>query len=236
MEGPWEVTRPLAHPAGVPEPGPRMGHTTTYLPTTQRLVVVGGSDGSDLLRNGRELLQEVFFLRLGDHNNNTTMRWSLPSAVHPLAPTGQERTFTGRTHTAHLINDNQILLFGGNCQLSDAVGLLRVNPQANAVGFHPLDRLDRRRPGPRLSHAAVAFGSSMLVHGGWCEYEKGDLHRLCLTPALALTGDEGWEGLNTLDLNAQAAYMSSDGEGEDDEDDDSTYHGSEEEEEEEMEH
>lgn len=89
---------------------------------------------------------------------------------------------------------SKVIFFGGDARLSDAVGLLEVEEVVQwvggqkerrkgvyKVGFSPLRSLTRR-PSPRLSHASVLVGDTLLVHGGWCEYERGDMHSLCLAP------------------------------------------------------
>ena len=43
------------------EPSPRFGHSCTYHPRTNSLIIIGGSDGTDLVRNGEEL-REVCLL------------------------------------------------------------------------------------------------------------------------------------------------------------------------------
>lgn len=52
----------LEVPAGV-EPSPRFGHSLTYVPSLCGVILVGGSDGNDLVRNGQEL-REVYILRI----------------------------------------------------------------------------------------------------------------------------------------------------------------------------
>jgi len=321
--GVWEVTRPVL---GGVEPGGRMGHSCSYLPSLRCLVVVGGSDGSDLLRNGRELLQQVYFIsleeveeggdeeeeeeggggprggwiRVAERDGGTfgwpggqVVEWSLGGkggkkkkkgegqGGQPLlwprmwnvpqdrnamgaAPTQRHETFTGRTHTAHVLMEQgkpgeadtlkeemqmaarekrkaKLLLFGGDSRLSDAVGVMEVQEvveempggewsTGKRVQFHPLQRLTERRPGPRLSHASVLAGERLLVHGGWCEYEKGDMHSLCLTPSyssLASFSSGGVSssppGLGGLDLNGHVEEMSGE---EEEEEEDSDYVGS----------
>lgn len=266
--GSWEVTCPRI-PG--PEPSVRMGHSCSFLPRLGCVVVVGGSNGSDLLRNGRELLNDVSFILLEEEETqgigkrgggggrpekakNRLLQpvcWKDPLYWGSRAPIMEHETFTGRTHTAHLLREDEesgrvvskVIFFGGDARLSDAVGLLEVEEVVQwvggqkertkgdyKVGFSPLRSLTRR-PSPRLSHASVLVGDTLLVHGGWCEYERGDMHSLCLAPkgvppthvpasrSLSQMGARMVDGLwSTAEEDSQ----------------DSSWHGEEEEEEEEM--
>jgi len=59
------------------EPSPRFGHSLTYIASLNGVVLVGGSDGNDLVRNGQEL-RDVYVLRIhrsGDSQHTFTFEW-----------------------------------------------------------------------------------------------------------------------------------------------------------------
>eukprot|EP00603_Paraphysomonas_imperforata_P007004 CAMPEP_0114427744 /NCGR_PEP_ID=MMETSP0103-20121206/8530_1 /TAXON_ID=37642 ORGANISM="Paraphysomonas imperforata, Strain PA2" /NCGR_SAMPLE_ID=MMETSP0103 /ASSEMBLY_ACC=CAM_ASM_000201 /LENGTH=675 /DNA_ID=CAMNT_0001596863 /DNA_START=57 /DNA_END=2084 /DNA_ORIENTATION=+ len=112
------------------EPSPRFGHSCTYHPRTNSLIIMGGSDGTDLLRNGEEL-REVYLLtivppldppsihRKQSRNaiddattfTNVAFVWSqlrvdCGDAVGLQVP--------GRCHSASLVSRDKLLVFGGS--------------------------------------------------------------------------------------------------------------------------
>lgn len=95
-------------------PCARFGHSAHLHARTSRLLVVGGSDGSDLLRNGDDFHPEgaasgdgVYSLQLD------TLQWSRLRVRGP--PGGAPGTqIGGRCHTSALVHDRLLLFGGGN--------------------------------------------------------------------------------------------------------------------------
>ena len=57
--------------------------------TDKRYILIGGSDGSDLIRDGRELLH-VYVLDIKRDPNGDTFHWSCPSIHFPEGTSHQE--------------------------------------------------------------------------------------------------------------------------------------------------
>ena len=109
---------------GAPPAG-RFGHSAHLHERTKRLILVGGSDGSDLLRDGRDFHVDgnhegeggqgdgVFTLQLD------TMEWSRLRMVGEAVPPLVQLKLAGRCHISILVHDH-ILCFGGGEPLPDS--------------------------------------------------------------------------------------------------------------------
>ena len=126
------------------EPAPRFGHTSVIvyrntlakpeLPLRQLVdneasidvIITGGSDGSDLIRNGREL-RNIFVLAIENNGETYTMNWSCPQ----LSSLGGGNIVPGRCHSASLVGSN-IIYFGGGAVNSAKISVLQLVPPSSA--------------------------------------------------------------------------------------------------------
>jgi hypothetical protein len=105
-------------------PPPRMGHTCAHVAASAEdqpswLIFVGGSNGSDLLRNGEDCYGDVYVLTIqpaaagggGGHG----LTWSRPRVCGEVP-----RQFGGRCHVAAVLED-KLLCFGGGARISNSV-------------------------------------------------------------------------------------------------------------------
>ena len=117
-------SRPAA--VGTP-PCARFGHSAIALGArgdapqeATALLISGGSNGSDLLRDGEDLT-DIFVLHLGGVERSAAqLRWSQPALSSPTP----ERVL-GRCHTAALVGPH-VVFFGGGAGLSNTVAALDV--------------------------------------------------------------------------------------------------------------
>lgn len=159
----WEWSRPPTH--GTP-PSPRCGHSSVVY--RNRLWVVGGGSGRDLLRSGRDL-GDVHCLDL------STMEWrrlALPTG--PLC--------AGKCHASALVG-RRLLLFGGSMASCNELAWLDLEQERWGAPVRVLGP----PPCERMSATAVLCGEEVVVFGGYTfNYrEVGDVHRLHLLPAVA---------------------------------------------------
>ena len=78
----------------------------------KRYILIGGSDGSDLIRDGRELLH-VYVLDLIRASSGDTFQWSCPSIYFPEGTSHKE--IVGRCHSAAVVG-SKIVLYGGSAR------------------------------------------------------------------------------------------------------------------------
>lgn len=200
----WDVTwwTPLTTGSA---PSRRFGHAAEWINPSStsdpgRLLVCGGSDGSDLLRNGVDLT-DVYVLdwtlkSVGDESS-VCGTWSKVRAngsfTNIPASIG---TFMGRCCSYGLVG-RKLLLFGGSATLSSSLVSLNVDtfevsalkllqkPTTHMYGLPVSSCLfGLSTPAPRLSQVMWLFGSTAVVYGGWTLRlgPCGDLWRLDLAP------------------------------------------------------
>ena len=207
--------------SGAPPP-PRFGHSSHWHAPSGNLLVVGGSTGGDLLRDGEDhYADHVHLLHLN------TMCWTSTRVISPGAA-----SIAGRCHCACAWGDADtatILVFGGSRHVTAATGTITlrfgaaglVAASASAGGgggafrddtTATCERFDVRRggegdivgrvrtggagrPGRRLSMIGVRAGGLFLVHGGWRGGNLGDTFALQLdvTDAPAVGDDDDEE-------------------------------------------
>eukprot|EP00981_Chlorochromonas_danica_P002500 scaffold474_cov169-Ochromonas_danica.AAC.35 len=106
------------------EPCSRFGHSSVAL--NDKIIFTGGSDGNDLLRNGREL-RDVYVLHIvRDEERGDRLVWSqvlIRSFAHRM------QLLPGRCHTACRLDDEKILFFGGSATNSSRLTLLDLQGQ-----------------------------------------------------------------------------------------------------------
>ena len=146
-------------------PPPRFGHTSHWHAHSSTLFVVGGSTGSDLLRDGRDYYARS--LHLLDANS---LRWSSVAVEGDAAP-----SLAGRCHAACAwgnADSASILVFGGSRAVTGALGVIRVDTRTRrasvldgSVGPEvTCERLDMRlRRG--TNEAAIACDAAGCVVG-----------------------------------------------------------------------
>ncbi|PRW57948.1 kelch repeat [Chlorella sorokiniana] len=139
----WEWSRPHTH--GAP-PSPRCGHSSFV--HGNRLWVVGGGSGRDLLRSGRDLA-DAHCLDL------TTMEWrrlALPPG--PLC--------AGKCHASALVG-RRLLLFGGSMASCNELAWLDLEREEWGAPLRVLGP----PPCERMSATAVLCGEEVVVFGGY---------------------------------------------------------------------
>lgn len=156
----WVLTNPTNSNGGtptpswmtfslLPTPGPRVGHSAVYDPTSDRMVIFGWADTVPWILSNATGLQG-------------TPSWSPMSLGGPPLPS-PNRAY----HTAvYDPSSNQMIVFGGygDTTLSD----LWVLTNANGTGGTWRQLSPAGGPGPRLQHSAVydPDSSRMIVFGG----------------------------------------------------------------------
>ena len=105
------------------EPVPRFGHSCCLVGENQ-LVFIGGSDGNDLLRNGKEL-RDIHVLTIKNYKNDdgimqTIFEWSTPMTNYATFPFS---VVPGRCHCITQVNPygSKMISFGGGARNSNAM-------------------------------------------------------------------------------------------------------------------
>eukprot|EP01041_Mallomonas_annulata_P008720 gene8720-18031_t len=236
------------------EPSPRFGHSCILLNNeilakdkktpVRRLVFIGGSDGSDLIRNGREL-HDVHVLTIipGDGNATDTLVWSTPMLLSTEGG-GSLATFPGRCHSACLVGDKRICCFGGGAHNSNSVAVLDLegltlgsslpngtqpdainHPDGNKRSGYVVVRkpvVHGWEPRCRVSSVGAMVGRWLFVQGGWnneCS-ELRDIQLLDLTyTANARRFDPNGEMFANQDLQGDSINLRNDDKDEDEDED-----------------
>eukprot|EP01031_Cornospumella_fuschlensis_P043179 gene43179-52777_t len=172
-------------------PSPRFGHSMVEVENAstgnvQVLVMTGGSNGNDLLRNGREL-KEIFVLTVQASSDpvnipGPTLTWSsLP--IHNLLH--RRHLLPGRCHVCWSTGTGRLVYFGGGAKNSARVVVLDL-PKDGVELDRAVDSEARIRcptiysedePVKRVSSAGCLIGGRFLVvFGGWNNHfrEMGD--------------------------------------------------------------
>ncbi|CAM9128191.1 unnamed protein product [Chrysoparadoxa australica] len=163
--GKHEWSKPTA--SGEP-PCARFGHSATYFPKQNRLLISGGSNGSDLLRDGAEV-RDIFFLSWTEESESPLeLTWGKIATENRPPPVG-----LGRCHSAAKVSDSMVLFYGGSAQLSSSITMLDLK----TMEFTLHDEIVRAGGGPCPRHAQVAAlrGRYLMIYGGWCERSLKDL-------------------------------------------------------------
>ena len=140
------------------KPTARSGHTACLLPTTNSLIIFGGT------RKGK-WLNSILCL------DTNRWKWSSPKIKgEPPRP----RSY----HTSTPISDNRIVIFGGNDgkQCFNNLYVLDANGTEDQWNWiYP--QVSGKGPSPRTGHTATLLedGKSILIHGGWDPNEDDDL-------------------------------------------------------------
>ena len=138
------------------EPLPRFGHSTVYHQETHSLIITGGSNGNDLIRNGNEF-QDIYILSIvkSQTNQSDILIWSKPilnsipskmmmnmdpefsdfsdfsifssSSSKAAASALYTIPIPGRCHSANLIGNKIILFGGGGSTQEDQIILLSLS-------------------------------------------------------------------------------------------------------------
>eukprot|EP00602_Paraphysomonas_sp_CaronLab_P010277 CAMPEP_0185019466 /NCGR_PEP_ID=MMETSP1103-20130426/2075_1 /TAXON_ID=36769 /ORGANISM="Paraphysomonas bandaiensis, Strain Caron Lab Isolate" /LENGTH=440 /DNA_ID=CAMNT_0027549793 /DNA_START=371 /DNA_END=1693 /DNA_ORIENTATION=+ len=193
------------HASGT-EPCPRFGHSCSYHPSTDRLIFISGSDGSDLLRNGTEL-NDIHILSIirGEFGNDSLV-WSTPK-LFPRSPCESARDLLpGRCHCACLAG-NKIITFGGSAEISNAVTVIDIS-SANDIFLLSPEVKGHSEPAPRISSTGALVGKYFLVYGGYnsTERELGDAWLLDLSYSTASYRGEEHEAETTQQENEFGYY------------------------------
>lgn len=146
---------------GAPPQG-RFGHSAVWDDDCRRLVVAGGSNGSDLLRNGEDL-QDVHMWRITEEGTDGVLRgiWTSFDVTIP------QDLALGRCNVCTLVGRN-LWLFGGGAETTNNLTVMNLDtgtvvPIGLVAGPYDAPRC----PDPRLSHVGWRHGPHMVVHGGW---------------------------------------------------------------------
>ena len=166
----WTWTHP---PTSGDPPPERFGHSGVVW--DNKLWVVGGGYGNDLLRSGHDY-EDVHCLDL------VSWQWARVH-VKSYAP----RDCMGRCHASVLLG-SKLVLFGGSLQT--CCDLRFIDLSVKQMGEM---RLGGPLPIGRLSHTLVDLGNDCLaLYGGWAEsrYELNELALLQLVPRSLWTAEE----------------------------------------------
>ena len=105
------------------EPVARFGHSCNLIGDNQ-LIFIGGSDGNDLLRNGKEL-RDIHVLTIKNYKNEdniivTIFEWSIPMNNYASFPFS---VVPGRCHCITQVNPygSKLITFGGGAKNSNAI-------------------------------------------------------------------------------------------------------------------
>eukprot|EP01038_Epipyxis_sp_PR26KG_P013960 gene13960-18724_t len=167
------------------QPSPRFGHSCLYIKSSNIMIFSGGSNGSDLLRDGEELT-DIFLLRIirsQTSNEPDQMIWSMISYNNEsLSP----YPFPGRCHTATSVG-SKIIYFGGGAKNSNTTIIADISTILLDIKTADLDESSDHTynveftvpsittksgviispPRPRVSHVSAHIGRYMIMFGGW---------------------------------------------------------------------
>jgi len=145
-----------------------------------RLVIVGGTNGTDMLRNGVELGQVHILSILSPSSLSLSsthdLVWSTPQLVRAEghASVGGLRNledFPGRCHCACLLGTNRIITFGGGARNSNTVTVLDLDVEERErererVTYY-VPNVKGAAPLRRCSCVGALVGKWMVIQGGW---------------------------------------------------------------------
>lgn len=157
------------------EPSSRFGHSAVYHNESDRIIITGGSNGSDLIRNGVELADiHILSIVRGNVKNNVkdTMVWS--KVTFPGEKYLHYSIIPGRCHSACLIGDS-IFYFGGGASNSKLISILQLDSDANNMTIKKPSVYIKTAgsngvfcgPVKRVSSVAVSMGSNVVLAGGF---------------------------------------------------------------------
>lgn len=179
------------------EPTPRFGHSCMSVPSANEfqscLIFIGGSNGSDLHRNGVELKELHVLTRVAALDHPDTFVWSTPSASAP-----DTNRLPGRCHCAGSVGQ-KIITFGGSGNHTNAVSVIDCNTldleSSRPTDVGSWDRIPQGTltvtspeifgpiPAARSTAVGIVTGKWLLVHCGW----NRDLNELQDVQLLDLT-------------------------------------------------
>lgn len=173
-----------AHATGT-EPSARFGHSCVYHARTDCMIFTGGSNGSDLFRNGIDLddMHLLKIVRSLDSTSSDSLVWS-----QPLIDPAQRRLIPGRCHSICLASSDMMLAFGGSADSSNRVVVINLSN----IRRYPFDgdsislfkpECRGPSPSPRTSCTGILTGKYYLMQGGFHfqERELGDAWMLDLS-------------------------------------------------------
>jgi hypothetical protein len=161
----------------------RFGHSCIFQASHRRLVFTGGSDGSDLLRNGSELC-DIGVLTIVNDGSGDQFLWSSPTISLNYIRESMDIDIMGRCHEASLVSD-KILLFGGgavNTNSLAVVSLFGLNSTPSLINVFKPHVSAVQMPFPRCAGASLKYGHHLFIFGGWSNEhdEIGDIFMLDL--------------------------------------------------------
>ena len=180
--------------SGAPPP-PRFGHTAHWHAHSSTLFVVGGSTGSDLLRDGSDHYASSLHLLAVN-----ALRWSTVPVEGDAAP-----RLAGRCHAACAWGDVEsatILVFGGSRRVTNALGVLRVDLRAarrdrSVAPAVTCERLDMRYV--EKTQRELSFDYRYILRESCSQFDS-----LPLT-SLTILHDSLRRGTSDADIEANAA-------------------------------
>ncbi len=176
-------------------PSARFGHSDTYHPSLDKLIICSGSDGNDLTRNGREL-RDIHILSIirGSPQDGDSLVWSTPVISPEIS-----KCLPGRCHSAGLCG-NKIFFFGGGARNSADMSVYDI---VSETAYRPKVYIDESEELPirRVSSVGLQIGTRFFIHGGWSNQarELGDLWSVDLSYSSAAVSDD------TVEMGTSAA-------------------------------
>jgi len=185
-------------------PVERFGHASAFDAGTRRLIIAGGSDGSDLLRDGDEL-NDVHVFTFGPATRSAQgvaeLRgvWSQPVLNTPSRQL-PEHVFA--RCCSHALVGRHLLCFGGGAEIGDDLVALHIDTMSlvcptlrrsdgdgddDAAQEGPVSARDApvraaQKPRKRLSHVWWQAGNRIVLFGGWGQRNLRDAWELRLSP------------------------------------------------------
>jgi hypothetical protein len=169
------------------EPSPRFGHTCV-MDEEDRLIYTGGSNGSDLLRNGNEIkdvhiLTIVRSTSINNVSSDQLLVWTTLKISYP-------QLLPGRCHNANIIG-NKIIYFAGSAENTDYITVLDLKETINVSNDSDDELMEDgaiiengnnqelknyiyrpyvckgNKPIVRCSSVGVTIGNHLIIFGGW---------------------------------------------------------------------